>query len=109
MILETGVPVTELVAPPLLRLDALLANGLAAARVVRPTDSDRLELLILIFALVVALGRPSLVPQDRAASGGSSDGVESLGAGDGSGIRDVVDVRWGVRAASTAGATRGVV
>lgn len=104
-VLETGIPVTELVAPPLLRLDALLADGLSAGVVATTSDSGRLELLVLILALVVAPAGPALVPEDRPGGSGSGDGVESLGAGNGrlvgnGGIRRGVSATASARTAS---------
>ena len=69
------------------------------------SGSGVLEVLVFVLALVVALAGPALVPEDGAARGGGGEGVESLGAGNGSLVG-----RWGVSTAASASTARvGVV
>ena len=101
-LLEAAVPVPELVAPPLLGLDALLTDGLAAAigglsdmysiqsmmicnsRVVAgASSSSRLEFLVFILAFVVASAGSSLMPERGSARGRGGHGVEAMRARDG--------------------------
>jgi hypothetical protein len=52
------------------------------------TSGGGLELLVFVLPLVVVLAIPAPVPEGGSACGGGGDGVESLGAGDGSLVGD---------------------
>jgi hypothetical protein len=78
-ILEPAIAIPQLISPPLFRLDALAANGLAAHISVASGIGDgRLEVgVILVVVAVLVLSRP---PANRGlwASDGSSDGVVAV-------------------------------
>jgi hypothetical protein len=59
-ILEPAVPIPQLVSPPLLRLDALATNGLAAhVSAASSVVGGRLEVgVVLVIVAVLVLGRP---------------------------------------------------
>jgi len=81
-ILEAAVPISQLVSPPLLRLNALATNGLAThVSAASGVGDGRLEVgIVLVVIAVLVLCRP---PANRClwASGGRSDGIVAVRAG----------------------------
>jgi len=88
-ILEACIAIPKFVASSLLRLDALLANGLAAGISASRVVLMRLEVIILLVAIIVAPASPAPVRGTSAwAIRGRADGVEAMGSGDGGGVRN---------------------
>jgi hypothetical protein len=95
---ETCVTLTKFVSPPLLRLDPLFADGLAARVGAYGGRRGRVEILIFLVTVHVVAGG---LPLCRAAGGWCGDGVEAVRAGDGSWVGDTLGRRGG-RVSSTA-------
>ena len=102
-ILEPAVAIAKLVATSLLGLDALTTDRLAA-NIGSVSSCDRgLEVVVVLIGIIVA--RLASWRLGRRASCGSSDGVEAMGAGDGS-VRDTVNRRRRMRATAAAAPAR---
>ena len=85
-VLEAAVAVTELIPPPLLRLDALAADLLAAHVVAAAGGGNRVEVVVVVAGEVVgALGTLLLLLLARGSAGDSSgtERVEAVRPGDG--------------------------
>jgi hypothetical protein len=100
-ILEATVTIPELIASPLLRLDALAADFLAANLIRSCGGTGRGEVIVIVREVVMLAGT-ALALATRACNGGDTDRVVAHGAGDRGKVGRV-------RARATTGAARGAI